>query len=276
MAKKTADKKETKSEFLRKVLGKNSDLDYRQVNQTWARTGHVGEISNALYYQIRRKLGIRTVWTWVQKSEPETPFGRGAASAVSTGEVYQFRITLIDSSPPIWRRIQVNDETLDQLHEHIQTAMGWTNSHLHHFKIDGKLYGDPLLIKENFDDFGYAGSTTTWLSEIVPEGGQRFTFGYEYDFGDSWEHEILFEGRMKAEPGKRCPLCVEGARACPPEDVGGVWGYANFLDALADPEHEQHDEMRNWIGRKFNSEAFKPEVATKRMIKGLPDWRKML
>ena len=81
---------------------------------------------------------------------------------------------------------------------------------------------------------------------------------------------------MPAEPRKQYPLCLEGARACPPEDVGGVWGYADFLAAIADPENEQHDEMRKWIGRKFDPEAFNPTTATRRMKQGLPDWRKML
>src|SRR3954453_16966688 len=116
MAKKKPAKRETKSDFLRKVLGKNPNLDYEQVNRRWVKAGHPGTISNALYYQVRAKMGIRTVWQWVRVSEPET-----------SGEVYQFKITLLDSKPRIWRRIQVRDCTLDKLHEHIQTAMGWTN-----------------------------------------------------------------------------------------------------------------------------------------------------
>jgi hypothetical protein len=102
-----------------------------------------------------------------------------------------------------------------------------------------------MLMQENFEKLGYKDSTTTLLSEILPRGGERFRFRYEYDFGDNWQHEVLFEGRHSAEPGKRYPLCVDGARACPPEDVGGVWGYADILEAISDPEHEEHDEMRS-------------------------------
>jgi Plasmid pRiA4b ORF-3-like protein len=268
MAKKKAAKPETKSEFLRKVLSRNPDLDHRQVNQKWAKAGHAGQISNALFYKVRADLGIKTEWVWVKEPEPGPP-------SRATGEVYQFKITLLETQPPIWRRIQVGDCTLDKLHEHIQTAMGWTNSHLHHFRIVGRLYGDPMLLEETFEELNYADSTRTRLSDILPEGGQRFRFEYQYDFGDSWQHEVLFEGRLPSEPKPSDPLCLEGERACPPEDVGGVWGYADFLQAIADPENEQHEEMRQWIGRRFNPEAFNPVVATKRMKRGLPDWRQM-
>jgi hypothetical protein len=165
--------------------------------------------------------------------------GLGAIPAAQ--RVYQFKLTLLDTRPPVWRRIQVKDCTLDRLHEHIQTAMGWTNSHLNHFMVGEQLYGDPLLMAENFEDMGYKDSTTTKLSNLLPRSGKRFRFGYEYDFGDGWQHEVLFEGCVQAEAGKKYPVCVAGARACPPEDVGGAWGYADFVEAMADPGHERHE-----------------------------------
>jgi len=189
--------------------------------------------------------------------------------------VFQFRISLKHTQPPIWRRIQVKDGTLDRLHEHIQTAMGWTNSHLHHFKINGKLYGDPLLVDENFDEMDYADSTTTKFSEILPRSGERFQFEYEYDFGDCWRHAVLFEGCLRAEPGRRYPFCVEGERACPPEDSGGTPGYTELVGVLADPEDEQHDEIVTWLGKPFDPAAFDAGAATRRMKRGLPDWRRM-
>ena len=106
--------------------------------------------------------------------------------------------------------------------------MGWTNSHLHQFEIKGKRYGDPELLEDGFEDFGCIDSTVTMIGEIVPKTGKRFAFKYEYDFGDSWEHEVLFEGCPPLEKAKKYPLCLEGERACPPEDVGGVWGYGDF------------------------------------------------
>ena len=188
--------------------------------------------------------------------------------------LYQFKITLLGSEPPIWRRIQVKDCTLDKLHENIQTAMGWTNSHLHQFEIKGERYGDPELLDDGFDDFECEDSTTTMLSEVLPTTGKRFAFKYEYDFGDGWEHEILYEGSPSLEKGKKYPLCLEGERACPPEDVGGVWGYSDFLEAIADPKHEQHDDFVEWAG-EFDPAEFDPKKATREMKKGLPDWRNM-
>jgi hypothetical protein len=200
--------------------------------------------------------------------------GLGAIPAAE--RVYQFRITLLDTRPPIWRRIQAKDCTLDKLHEHIQTAMGWTNSHLHHFRVGQQLYGDPLLMQENFEEMEYQDSTGRKLSDILPKSGKRFRFEYEYDFGDGWRHEVLFEGCLRAERGKRYPVCVEGARACPPEDVGGTWGYEEYLEAITDPEHEDHDGLLEWAGGSFDPEAFDPAAATQEMHRGLPDWRRMV
>jgi hypothetical protein len=187
--------------------------------------------------------------------------------------VYQFKITLLESQPPIWRRIQVEDCTLDELHEHIQTAMGWTNSHLHQFEIEGERFGDPELLDDGVGDLDIEDSTTTILSEIVPRSGKRFRFLYEYDFGDGWQHQVLFEGCPEPEKGKKYPLCLEGERACPPEDIGGVGGYEHFLEVIADPQHEEHADMREWIGDKFDAEKFDAKATTKAMKKGLPDWR---
>jgi hypothetical protein len=111
------------------------------------------------------------------------------------------------------------------------------------------------------------------LSELF--GGKRPTkkFHYMYDFGDGWEHLIEFEGADSAESGKKDPCCLDGARACPPEDTGGVWGYAHFLEAISDPKHEEHETYLEWIGGKFDPEKFNPAEATKSMRKGLPNWR---
>jgi len=122
----------------------------------------------------------------------------------------------------------------------------------------------------------YKDSTTTTLSDIIPEGRRRFRFLCEYDFGDSWRHEVLFEKRGEADAGRKYPLCVDGARACPPEDVGGTWGYTDFVEAIKNEDNEQHDEMLEWVGGSFDPEAFDLAAATKRVKKGLPDWRRML
>jgi hypothetical protein len=183
--------------------------------------------------------------------------------APAADRAYQMKITLRDIAPPVWRRIRVPDCTLDELHDHIQTAMGWTNSHLHHFKVGEQYFGDPELMQENFEEFGYRDSTTTRLSDLVPTGGRKkVRFEYEYDFGDSWWHQILVE---KVEAGNATPECLAGERACPPDDCGGPWGYADFCDAVTDPRHERHEELTEWLGGPFDPEAFDPRAATRQM-----------
>lgn len=128
------------------------------------------------------------------------------------------------------------------------------------------------LLVDGFDDFECMDSTRTKIGKIVPATGKRFSFKYEYDFGDGWEHEILFEGSPKKEPGKKYPLCLEGERTCPPEDIGGIYGFYEFLEALADPKRERHAEFMEW-GGNFDPKSFDAGQATKAMMKGLPDWR---
>ena len=184
-------------------------------------------------------------------------------SASETVLLFQFKITLHESNPPIWRRIQVPDCTLADLHELIQAAMGWENCHLHQFIVSDVRYGipDPELGLEN--------ENKVRLSQIVPESGTPFRFRYKYDFGDGWLHDILFEDCPPHDVGQKYPLCLEGSRACPPEDVGGLWGYAEFLEAIADPKHEQHDELLEWIGGKFDPGKFDAKAATTAMRKAV-------
>jgi hypothetical protein len=191
---------------------------------------------------------------------------RVSSPAKNQEPVYQFKITLLGIRPLISRRIQVKDGTLEELHLHIQAAMGWTNSHLHHFKIGQHRYGEPRLMEE-LPEIDYQDTTTTRLSDILPRSGKRFRFVYEYDFGDGWEHEILFERCLPARSYQTYPVCPEGQRACPPENVGGKGGYHEFLEAIADPNHEQHDQMVRWVGGTFDAEEFDPIVASKAMRK---------
>jgi hypothetical protein len=200
---------------------------------------------------------------------------RGIGRIPVKDRIYQFRVTLKKITPPIWRRFQTRDCTLDKLHDQIQNALGWTNSHLHDFRINGRQYADPYLVERDFDEPPFEDSRRTRLSDVLPRSGQRFQFRYAYDFGDGWLHDVLFEGCLWATPGQRYPFCVEGERACPPEDVGGTSGYRQFLKAIANPRHPEHEENMIWVGGSFDPEHFDPERATKRMVRGLPDWRKM-
>ena len=187
-------------------------------------------------------------------------------TAPTTGDlIYQFKVTLLDIKPAIWRRVRVPDCTLADFHEYIQAALGWENYHLHQFDIDGERYG-PAAPDDT--DFGLemrdeAGVT---LGRLIPKAGRKPRWVYEYDFGDGWRHEIVFEGFVAVDPKAKYPQCVEGERACPPEDCGGPWGYADYLAAVADPKHEQHEDMLEWRG-PFDPEAFDPKKATREMRK---------
>ncbi len=177
-------------------------------------------------------------------------------------QVYQIKVTLNDTRPPIWRRIQVPaDTTLRKLHDILQIVMGWTDSHLHQFVIGGANYG-----ATEYDEGGeleLLPEQRYRLGELVPKPGTRFQ--YEYDFGDGWEHSLLVEKIQPPEPGMRYPLCQAGKRACPPEDVGGVWGYQDFLKAIRNPRHPEHDEYTAWIGGDFDPEAFDPDDINARL-----------
>jgi len=175
--------------------------------------------------------------------------------------IYQLKITLQDVRPPIWRRVQVDsDTTLSKLHRIIQASMGWTNSHLHAYLIEGVEYGQPMPDY----DFDVRNEQRVKLSQVA--AGERFKFLYTYDMGDSWEHEILVEKVLPADPQVRYPLCLAGKRACPPEDCGGPWGYAAFLDAIRNSDHPEHEDMLEWVGGEFDPEAFDGE-AVNRMLR---------
>ena len=189
--------------------------------------------------------------------------------------IFRFKITLLEIDPPIWRRIELPEGTLDSLHKQIQTAMGWTKSHLHQFEIAGQRYGDPELLDDGWEDEEFTDSTTLRLSNLLKTKRDAFRFFYEYDFGDGWRHEVIYEGLVPAEPSAKYPRCIDGARACPPEDVGGPWGYSDFQEAIRDPKHAEHRGMLRWVGRRFDPEKFSSLAATKRMHRGLPDWRNL-
>ena len=128
--------------------------------------------------------------------------------------------------------------------------MGWTQSHLYQFEVGDVAFGEPD------DEFGMPirSAKATSLRTIAPE--PRAVFSYEYDFGDSWQHRIEVEQVRPPVPGVRYPRCLAGKRACPPEDVGGIWGYEEFLQAIRDPKHPEHEAMLEWAGGAFDPEAF--------------------
>ncbi len=164
--------------------------------------------------------------------------------------VYQLKVTLRHATPPIWRRVLVlADDTLEDLHRTLQIAMGWEESHLHEFEAGGTSYGRPDTESPDRSD-----ERKVRLRSVLRKRGDRLA--YQYDFGDSWEHDVVLEKAIPAERGMRYPFVVGGKRACPPEDCGGVGGYESFLEALRDPHHPEHADMLEWIGGSFDPEAF--------------------
>lgn len=164
---------------------------------------------------------------------------------------YTLRIELVGSKPPIWRRIGVDSQiTLANLHHAIQAAFGWTDCHLHDFEIAGDIFGDPK--QDPHGEMEFLDESVARLGQLVAKGAK---FIYRYDFGDDWEHRIKVEA---VEPLLSVPLSyawlVAGKRACPPEDVGGIWGYEEFLEAINDPDSVAGQRMLEWVG----SDAFDP------------------
>jgi len=166
--------------------------------------------------------------------------------------VYQLKITLKESHPHIWRRILVPENiTLSTLHLILQDVLGWQDYHLHQFIINEQYYGEP---DDEFDQTEILKEAKYRLNKFV--SGEKFKFTYEYDFGDGWQYAVLVEKILPREKDVLYPICVGGKRACPPEDVGGVWGYEEFLNAIANPKHEEHDHFLSWVGGKFDPETF--------------------
>ncbi len=185
--------------------------------------------------------------------------------------VLRFRIELLGIDPPIWRRIEVPETySFWDLHVAIQDAMGWLDSHLHVFRV----LGSALVFGIPFDDGDDSPDTKPGWEYKVRDffDPVRCLASYEYDFGDSWIHEVRFEGWKMADKSVTYPRCLACARKCPPEDCGGVHGYGEFLQAITDPNHPEHDSMLEWCGGSFDPEAFDP--ATVRFDNPRKRWRK--
>jgi Plasmid pRiA4b ORF-3-like protein len=166
-------------------------------------------------------------------------------------KIFQLKIQLARISPPIWRRVLVPGEVdLGELHAIIQTAFGWTDSHLHEFEVGRDRYGTP---DRDWGRDDVADESGVRLFRLVREG-EKLT--YTYDFGDGWEHWITVEKVTAPAAGARYPTCTAGRRACPPEDVGGPWSYPDFCEAIKNPEHPEHEERLEWVGGSFDPDAF--------------------
>ena len=202
---------------------------------------------------------------------PRSAFSRGRTAAgrpKNPGATdVLLRIELLRIAPHVWRRVIVPQTvTLEKLHIVLQAAMGWTDSHLHEYKIANKRYG--------IEDPDWPAS-----APIIDERRARLKsfiedrvkdFIYHYDFGDSWEHEVTIEQLVASEVARQPIICTAGEGACPPEDVGGEPGYETFLVAIADPRHERHVEFKEWIGYPFDPNAFDLNSVNQRLARIKP------
>jgi len=180
------------------------------------------------------------------------------------GSVYQLKVSLKEISPAIWRRFQVTDDiTLLKLHRILQVLMGWEDYHLHVFEIGGVDYSMPYPDEVDLDEMDMISEKRVKLSQLHLAEKSRFL--YEYDLGDSWIHEILVEKILPPDPKVKYPVCIAGERSSPPEDCGGVWGYEEFVEAICDPDHPEHEEYLDWVGGDFDSEKFDLEAINREL-----------
>jgi len=166
--------------------------------------------------------------------------------------VLQIKVILRGTRPPVWRRLLVPSTiTLERLHHILQVVMGWTDSHLHEFRAGDASYGTP---EPDWDEDEVVSERRVRVGELLQEPKDRLL--YAYDFGDSWEHDIVLEKILARATDMKYPWVLAGKRACPPEDVGGTWGYEEFLKTIRNPKHPEHQDTLAWCGGSFDPEAF--------------------
>lgn len=192
---------------------------------------------------------------------PQWARGGGAPARLkpraTTRLVYQCKVTLKGAQPTVWRRFLIgSDVSLHRLHRALQIVMGWEDYHLYEFTIRGARYGIPDAEYEMFG-MEMRDAKRARLHDVAASGGR---FRYRYDFGDGWEHDVAVEAVRGREPKAHYPVCLHGQHACPPEDCGGIGGYAEFLEAISNPAHERHEELLTWIGGSFDPEQFDLKV----------------
>ncbi len=179
--------------------------------------------------------------------------------------IYQLRITLSRINPPIWRQVLIpTKHSLSKTHKVIQAAMGWKGYHLHQFRTKNLpnqkpvYYGEPdIESSDNLID-----DKKVKLSDVLKKENEVII--YDYDFGDGWQHEIILE-KILDRSDQTHPICIGGEGACPPEDVGGIPGYYDFLEAIGDPKHDEHEHLMAWSGGRFDPEKFNMTAVNKKL-----------
>ncbi len=172
-----------------------------------------------------------------------------------TKKIFQIQIALKGFKPKIWRRILIpSDFLLSDFHLIIQITMGWTNSHLHQFIINRTFYTQRMQDDDLWDEMDNVDYKKMKISDLLKKEKEKIV--YEYDFGDSWEHDIILEKILPIDNNLKYPVCLTGKMNCPPEDCGGVWGYFDMLKVLKDPDHEEYESYIEWLGEEFDPEFF--------------------
>jgi len=181
-------------------------------------------------------------------------------------KVYQLKVTLLEVTPPIWRRLMVPaDFTLAQLHTVLQLSMDWKGTHLHEFRIDRKSYGRPDRDEEAAESRDLQDERRVRLSSVLGhEGAQGL---YVYDFGDDWHHAIDVEKLLALETGQIYPICIAGERHGPPEDCGGAHRYDELVRVMGDRYNPEYKEIRRWLRRDFDPEAFSIDAVNRRLMR---------
>ncbi len=189
---------------------------------------------------------------------------RAASTNRKVSWLWQLKIELLDVTPTVWRRLVVPETIkLPKLHQVFQAALGWTNSHLHEFVIGGVRYSEPDPDFE--DELEHVDERGVVLHKAL--GIDARCFDYVYDFGDDWHHVALVEDQHIESNPTASIRCIGGENACPPEDVGGAFRYTEFLDAIADPSHEEHEAYREWSGGSFDPTRFDLDPANRALSK---------
>jgi hypothetical protein len=178
--------------------------------------------------------------------------------------IYQIKVTLLGTRPPIWRRLLVPAGlTLKQLHDVLQAAMGWEDCHMHDFHVGQKRFGKPDPNDQLMGLPATGNERAVRLFTVLGKVGAKAV--YTYDFGDGWQHAIVLEKVLPPQPELLYPVCVDGKLPGPPEDCGGIPGFYNLLEVIRDPAHDQHEEMLEWVGGDFDPEAFSVDDVNQRL-----------
>jgi hypothetical protein len=183
----------------------------------------------------------------------------------SSQNIYQIKVSLLGTKPPIWRRLLVPASmTLAKLHDVLQTAMGWAGGHMHEFRTADRHFGIPDP-EDRSMGMQVENERSIRLSSVIRSAGAKLI--YTYDFGDNWEHAVVLEKLLPAQLSLdlEYPICIDGKLACPPDDCGGIPGYYELIEALADPEHDRNEEISEWISDVFDPQAFSVEEVNRKL-----------